>query len=463
MNNFLLSKAHFLIKVTFFCALFALTMTGCDRLEKLAETGDVSAQYRLAEQYIHGKNFTKAAYWYEKAATQGHIAAQVKLACLYYDGSGINQNYTKALELFKRASDTGKSSTADYYLAIMYMLGRGVERNYEKTAKYLINLVDQGDKNAIKLLAYMYYAGKGVPQSYEEAAKLYDRAYDSTSVIINMASMYEQGLGVPLDYDMADKLREKAVVMLVDLNKDSGSMTYNAIQGYSLSDTQLLTPYILANFYQFGLGGLSQDHEQARKLFSQARKKLKDTPYYETELAIMYHYGLGGKQDYVKAAELYVVGVTQDNEVAMLGLGELYEKGLGVEQNYAKAAELYAMAAKYGMAEKELGDLYAKGLGVELDSHKAFELYMNSAIKGLPEGQYALANAFFKGIGTKQNNSESWLWIQAAAKNRLVQYFYDDAEKGELMDNINQLLKEIENSITPEELEVIQTSLQSAW
>lgn len=458
MKNIL--KTCFLIKTIFFCLFLTLIMTGCPS-EKKAEMAGPDYQYLVATQYHKGGNYTKAAYWYEKAASHDHIAARVRLACLYYDGLGVTQDYTKALELFEISSCTGKSTTADYYLFFMYMRGQGVERNYEKAIKYITNLVNKDERNAIKTLAYMYYTGKGVPQSYKEAAKLFDMAYrtGSTSAAIDLAFMYEQGLGVRLDYAMADKLRAEAVTKLTVLNKDSGSMTYNAIQGYSPSDTDPLTPYILANFYQFGMGGLPTDAQKAQKLYAQARKKLRNISNYETELAIMYHYSLGGKQDYVKAAELYAIGVNQDNEVAMFGLGELYKHGLGVEQNYAEAVKLYTLASRYGVAEKELGDLYAQGLGVEKDINKAFELYTKSAIRGRAEGQYALANAYFHGLGSNKSNVDAWLWILVAAENRGVYYYYDDEEKNETINNINQLKTEINKKITLEELEAVETSL----
>lgn len=55
--------------------------------EESAELGIAAAQYRTAEIYHKGKNgkakdITKAIYWYEKAAAQGHEGAKKNLATL---------------------------------------------------------------------------------------------------------------------------------------------------------------------------------------------------------------------------------------------------------------------------------------------------------------------------------------------------------------------------------------------
>ena len=59
-------------------------------LQKEAEKGLAEAQNKLAGLYYEGKgvrqNYETAAYWYRKAAKQGHILAQNNLADMFAEG-----------------------------------------------------------------------------------------------------------------------------------------------------------------------------------------------------------------------------------------------------------------------------------------------------------------------------------------------------------------------------------------
>lgn len=57
--------------------------------QKYADKGVAQGQFNLAICYEKGngvpKDFTKAAYWYEKAANQGDATAQSIIGDFYYD------------------------------------------------------------------------------------------------------------------------------------------------------------------------------------------------------------------------------------------------------------------------------------------------------------------------------------------------------------------------------------------
>lgn len=66
----------------------------------LAEHGDASGQFQLANMYFDGigvpQNYVEAAKWCHKAADQGDAVAQVMLGEMYEDGKGFPQDYAKA-------------------------------------------------------------------------------------------------------------------------------------------------------------------------------------------------------------------------------------------------------------------------------------------------------------------------------------------------------------------------------
>lgn len=76
---------------------------------------DPQAQFVLGSMYYKGSSGTRrdhamAAYWYRKAAEQGHVKAQVNLGGLYFDGEGVAQDYAEAARWFRKAAEDGAAA-----------------------------------------------------------------------------------------------------------------------------------------------------------------------------------------------------------------------------------------------------------------------------------------------------------------------------------------------------------------
>jgi TPR repeat protein len=65
-------------------------------------------------------NPAEARQWYTKAASQGHVEAQVNLGSLLYHGIGGARNLSKAFDWYTRAANQGnpqaQSAMGDFYL-----------------------------------------------------------------------------------------------------------------------------------------------------------------------------------------------------------------------------------------------------------------------------------------------------------------------------------------------------------
>ena len=77
-------------------------------LHRIADQGELSAQYYIAGAYAAGKkgfklNPVEAAVWYLKAAQQGHSDAQNKMGDHYRDGAGVEQSDTEAAKFYDMA------------------------------------------------------------------------------------------------------------------------------------------------------------------------------------------------------------------------------------------------------------------------------------------------------------------------------------------------------------------------
>jgi TPR repeat protein len=107
---------------------------------KLANKGNVEAQFKVGEMYENGfgveKNVEEGLKWIRKAAEQGHETAGFKL--LYYDiqKNGINdKNKAQFDELNNKA--LGDNGQAQYYVGLMYAHGVGVKQNDDTALDWL--------------------------------------------------------------------------------------------------------------------------------------------------------------------------------------------------------------------------------------------------------------------------------------------------------------------------------------
>ena len=57
--------------------------------------------------FLDNINYSRAAYWYNKAAEQGHLMAMNNLGNAYRKGTGVEQNFVKATQLIRKAAEQG--------------------------------------------------------------------------------------------------------------------------------------------------------------------------------------------------------------------------------------------------------------------------------------------------------------------------------------------------------------------
>lgn len=107
---------------------------------KLANKGNVEAQFKVGEMYENGfgveKNTEEGLKWIKKAADQGHETAGFKL--LYYDlrKNGINDGNKPEFDELNNKALSGNGQ-AQYYLGLMNANGVGVKKDEEKALDWL--------------------------------------------------------------------------------------------------------------------------------------------------------------------------------------------------------------------------------------------------------------------------------------------------------------------------------------
>ena len=106
---------------------------GEDLLAK-ANNGDVTSQYKLAEQYYKANKFDEAVSWAKKASKKGNQEAKYLLANCYLEGKGIKKNLKAAFDLYLSCANKGMAA-AQYELGRFYETGKykKIRQNPTKT------------------------------------------------------------------------------------------------------------------------------------------------------------------------------------------------------------------------------------------------------------------------------------------------------------------------------------------
>lgn len=142
--------------------------------DRAAEAGNPRAQYFLGLSYERGLRGTApdpaaAAAWYRKAAEQGFVDAQLRLAALLLAGRGVARDLAEAARWTAAAADAG-SAAARYNLALMHERGWGVARDLARAADLYAEAADGGVAKAALALAALY--GRGEPGLDDPVAAL---------------------------------------------------------------------------------------------------------------------------------------------------------------------------------------------------------------------------------------------------------------------------------------------------
>lgn len=150
-----------------------------EALLKKALDGDANAQCKLGHNYYNGngvpEDYSKAVEWWRKAAEQGYAEAQYELAECYYRGFGVNRDDTQAAYWYRKAAEQGNAK-AQSSLGFCYEMGQGVARNYSKAVEWYSKAAENGEVFAQYCLGGCYQFGKGVSKDINQAVELYRKA-----------------------------------------------------------------------------------------------------------------------------------------------------------------------------------------------------------------------------------------------------------------------------------------------
>ncbi len=502
MNKVLLNKKSCsLFQSMTFLLCILLSLGGCDSsnesgnkdLLSIEKRGndDPEVQFNLGQAYYEGKGVTQdylqAAYWFEKAAAQGHQGAQLRLGMLYYQGEGVERSNERAFYWFER-SIVGGDSESQFQLANKYLQGEGgLPQNEERAFHWYEKAATAGHRGAQFQLAEMYHRGSGgVEADVEEALSLYKKAasrghqeaqrqlaemyYNGEGVTENkkiafywyekgvsvetarekfaLADKYDRGLDhFPEDSDRALHWFKKAAeqghkgaqLRLAKMYYNGEGVTENKETGFywyekSVSVETAEQKFALADKYDRGLGDFPEDNDRALHWFRKAAEQGHSGA--QLRLAKVYYSGEGDDENKERGFSLYERTVSTETAEQKFALADKYDRGLGdFPQDSGRALHWFRKAAEQGhaKAQQRLAKMYYNGEGVTENKERAFYWYEKGVSVETAEQKFALADKYDRGLGDfPQDSGRALHWFRKAAEQghakaqqRLAKMYYN--------------------------------------
>lgn len=219
----------------------------------------------------------------EQGCAEGNADSCYLLGAAYYNGSGVEADRQRAVELFSQACDQGFGASCDT-LGIMANDGDTLPQDFEVGARYLTRGCEAGYALSCHHLSNAYRTGEGVPQDMGRFAELAGQAcdWDEAMACRNLGIFNRTGDGGAVDMPRAANYFTRSCDLGMAASCVDLAIAHYGGDGVEQSFTraeELLRPacegdiargcYILAVLYQNG-EGVEQSLPEAVSLFSRA-------------------------------------------------------------------------------------------------------------------------------------------------------------------------------------------------
>ena len=278
-------------------------------LQPLAVRGDSNAQYQLGAIFYQGKgvqqDYTQAFLWYRRAAQQGHADAQYSLGNMYLMGEGIKQDDYQARQWYEKAAEQGHEGAQHNLESLQRIAIAGPEPDYDQKN----NLLPEQDK-------------EGLEEKPEDKKGFFSKFFGKD-----------------------DDGEDESIVTDEDVEETERSNDQISVDNSNNTLDSAKNIYEKGLAYEFG-EGVTQSYSTAFEYFKKSAEQNYAPAQYKMGLA--YAYGQGTEKDPAAAAEWYQKSAMQGYALAQRTLGTLYMGGDGVEQNKPLALAWYDILADGG-------------------------------------------------------------------------------------------------------------------
>jgi TPR repeat protein len=184
----------------------------------LAMQGDSEAQKLLGDCYLNGLRglnvSTREAFrWFEMAADNDNVAAQLTLADLYHTGYNgkFERSEVMAFKYYSLAAHNGDKD-AQYKVAVRELCLPPKQRNLPKALRFLDRSARQLHTQAMACLGTILLEGKLCEKDVDQGISLLKEAAlrDDRVAFHNLAVAYKLGIGVDQDFEKSIAYAELA-------------------------------------------------------------------------------------------------------------------------------------------------------------------------------------------------------------------------------------------------------------
>ncbi len=161
----------------------------------------------------------EAFRWTLEAADRGIPAADSYLADMYEQGLGVERNFRKALEYYRKAARV-HFGPAENGLGVMYFCGEGVRQDFERSTQWYRAAIRDGSDLAKVNLAVAYENGLAVPRDRDEAARLFEDAYARGSALAK-SHFSKSSVAARTEMQSANVVRDSCLLHIPERNSDT--------------------------------------------------------------------------------------------------------------------------------------------------------------------------------------------------------------------------------------------------
>ena len=149
--------------------------------ENACYDGDLGACHAIGTLYFQGsgvaQNYAMSASYYYKACDGGFGQSCSSLGILYHYGLGVRQDYEVALNLYHKSCQAGYPRGCNN-LGVMFEEGLGIKRDYKQAGLYYSDACLARDDRACFNIAEMLFTGKGLKKDKKKAMEYYGLSCD---------------------------------------------------------------------------------------------------------------------------------------------------------------------------------------------------------------------------------------------------------------------------------------------
>ena len=357
--------------------------------KKVAETGDVAAEYKVAECLAQGigctLNEVQAINYYRKVVSHWNVEMQCALADNFYYSNGESYH---VVEIYDKGIDSNNGYKLNKAMKPKCLKHANIECQKEAYFWYS-QLAAIGFIAAEKQLAECLYLGKVCPQDKKSALTLYKKVYQQ---------------GFKKAKHMIDKIESELRFDDYKLKAEQGD---------------IVAQYALAECLYKG-EGCNKNKEQAIIWY----KKIIDGWSAEAIYVFADNLYYGNKKIYFESVvDIYREAIDENNNYTIKKVMSKIGDICTVENGTRLAIEWYKKAAEHGLAKAQ--NRYAELLFEAGKYTEAFKWFEMAAKQGLAVAQTHLVNCYVYGIGVSTDYIIAKQWCAKAVKQDydVAQYF----------------------------------------